>query len=259
MSIFDAYLTEVAQYVQEMKEKGRPFREMNCPTTVNALKEGLPVSIGDQSKGGVILRRDTFIELGNPEVGSSAFLLWTDNSSLVTDGRITLIGSDIPESPGASLPLGQVLIVGGKEIGDKEHDALERSQYISDQIEGYMLRSTLGQTWGRVSKDAAARGFSFETLGRGLMALLKAEVPGIEAMEIVFVTSNKEDLQPLSRIAKQVQEIGRKISKEVWKAKGYDIVECGNGVSCGSCSSKKVCDDIREVINVQKKETGEDV
>jgi len=33
----------------------------------------------------------------------------------------------------------------------------------------------------------------------------------------------------------------------------YDILECTLDVDCGSCSSKPVCDDIREVVKVRKK------
>ncbi len=87
----------------------RPF----VPRLSASLKKGLPVSVGPKASSGIILRGDTFVELGNPDIGSSAFVLWTDKTTLIRDGSITLIGPDIPESAGASLPFGQVLMVGG--------------------------------------------------------------------------------------------------------------------------------------------------
>ncbi|MBM4462533.1 MAG: carbon monoxide dehydrogenase [Chloroflexi bacterium] len=252
MSIFDAYVTKMAEYLEEMKTGGRRIKEASHRTEVSQLLEGLPIRVGPEASPGIILRGDTFIELGNPEAGSAAFVLWTDNPSLIRDGRITLIGPDIQESPGASLPFGQVLLVAGEGLGEAEHQVLEQSQYVADQIEGYMIRSSSQHMWSRVSKDAAAKGFSFETLGRALMAIFKTGVPKVQAVEVVFVTSSKEDVQRLDSIAVQIRKIAKDIVAKVWKAKGFDIMECTFGWDCSSCPDQPVCDDIREIITVRK-------
>jgi len=252
MALFDTYIKKLADYQQELRAKGRQVREIYCPTEVSELTEGLPVRVGSQDSGGIILRGDTFVEMGNPDAGSCAFLMWTDKPPLIQDGRITLIGPDIPESPGASLPFGQVLMVGGAGLGEGEHALLEGNQFIADQIEGYMIKSVSQLMWSRVSRDAAGKGFNFETLGRALMAIFKSEVSKIEAMEVIFVTSSKEDLQLLDKIGEQVREISHNITKEVWLAKGYDI-ECTQLWDCESCPDSSVCDDIKEMVNVRKK------
>lgn len=252
MAIFDVYVKKLAEYGKELRGKGRQVREIDCPTAVSELLEGLPVRVGPQASPGIILRGDTSVELGNPDIGSCAFLLWTDNPSLLKDGRITLIGPDIPESVGASLPFGQVLIVGGEGLSEKEHAQLEQSQYIADQIEGYMIRSIPRHMWCRVSKEAVAKGFCFETLGRALMAILKSDVPKVQAVELLFVTSSAEDLQPLDVIGPQVRQIASNIEKENWRAKGYDI-ECTLSWDCKACVYKPVCDEIREAVTVRKR------
>ena len=252
MAFFDTYIKKLADYQQDLRAKGRQVREIYCPTAVSELTEGLPVRVGSQDSGGIILRGDTFIELGNPDAGSCAFLMWTDKPTLIQDGKITLIGPDIPESPGSSLPFGQVLMVGGAGLGEGEHTLLEGNQFIADQIEGYMIKSVSQLMWSRVSRDAAGKGFNFETLGRALMAIFKSEVSKIEAMEVIFVTSSKEDLQLLDKIGEQVREISHNITKEVWLAKGYDI-ECTQLWDCESCPDSSVCDDIKEMVNVRKK------
>lgn len=253
MGIFDAYIKKVFEYVEEMQEKGRQVREIDCSTVHNKLAEGLPVKVGPQAGSGVILKRDTFVELGNPEMGSCAFLMCTDKTSLIRDGRITLIGHDIQEAAFASLPFGQVLMAGGEDLGDEEHEMLEQYQYISDKIEGYMIRSVPQRMWCRVSKEAAEKGFSFETLGRSLMAIFKSEVPDAQTVELIFVTSSKEDVQQLDDIAAQIRKIGKDIASKNWKEKGFDLVECTYGWDCNSCSDKTVCDDIRKLVTVRKK------
>lgn len=253
MSIYDAYIPKVADYVADLRARGRQIREFRAPSDVSRLLEGLPVRVGPGASQGIILRSDTFLEIGNPEAGSAAFLLWTDKPSLISDGRITLIGPDIPESQEASLPFAQVLMVAGRDLTEKDHQTLEHTQFIADRIEGYMIRSVSQLIWSRISKDAAARGFRFETLGRALMSIFKTDVPKVEAMEILFVTSGRDDIDPLVAIAAQVNKIFKSVLKDEWKAKGFDVYECASGYDCKSCPDQPVCDDIRDVIKVRKK------
>jgi CO dehydrogenase/acetyl-CoA synthase beta subunit len=253
MSIYDAYIPKLADYVTDLRAKSRQIREFRCPSDVGQLLEGLPVRVGPGASQGIILRGDTFAEIGNPEAGSAAFLLWTDNPALVNDGKITLIGPDIPESPDASLPFGQVLIVAGSGLTEKDHQTLEHAQFVADRIEGYMIRSVAQLIWSRVHKEVASRGFCFETLGRALVSIFKTDVPKVQAMEILFVTSGKDDLEPLGTMGAQVNKIFKSMLREDWKARGFDVYECASGYDCKSCPDQPVCDDIKEVIKVRKK------
>ena len=256
MAVFDAYIRKVAEYVEAMRGGGRQVRVFDCPGDPERLLDGLPVKVGPGAGSGIVLRGDTFAELGSPEAGSCAFPLWTNDIELVRDGRITIIGPDILESRGASLPFGQILVSAGGKLSDKQHSALDESQYISDQIEGYMVKSTPGRMWTRISNNAAERGLGFEALGKALIAIYKSRVSEIEAMEIVFVTSGKEDVRRLDEIAEQVKKISKDIIRETWLARGYDILECTLGWDCKSCPDKSVCDDIKSVITVRKKKSG---
>lgn len=239
-----------------MQAGGKQVRTFDCPGGPERLLKGLPVRVGPGAGSGIVLRGDTFAEFGSPEAGSCAFPLWTNNASLVKDGRITLIGPDILESKGASLPFGQILLAAGGKLSEKEHSVLDESQYVSDQIEGYMVKSTPGRMWTRISNNAAEKGFGFEALGKAFMAIYKSRASQIETMEVVFVTSSKEDVSRLDEIAEQVKKISKDIIRETWLARGYDILECTLGWDCGSCPDKSVCDDIKTLITVRKKKSG---
>ncbi len=252
VSIFDSYIAKITEYVNKMKADGQLVREYRCKPEIRELLEGVPVRTGPAANQGIILRGDTFMELGNPEAGACAFLVWTDNPSLVSDGRITLIGPDIPESPGASLPFGQVLIVAGPSLTSQDHRSLENAQYIGGHIEGYMIRSVPQQMWSRVSKEAAAKGFRFESLGRALMSIYKTQIPSVSTMETLFITSSKGHLEPLEDMAIQVRQVFMKTLTEEWKAKGFDVYECSLGWDCQSCPDQVVCDDIKEIIDIKK-------
>jgi hypothetical protein len=259
VSTFDPYVKQVAAFVEERRREGAQVRVFQGGGDPEVLRRALPVRVGPDANAGLILRADTFAELGSPESGSCAFPLWTRDASLLTDGRITVIGPGIRESEGARLPLGQVLIIGGRELGDGDHAALEQNQYVADQIEGYMIRSTPGRMWSRVRRDAAARGFDLDVLGRALMILFRSAIARIEAMEILFVTSSKEDVRRLDAIAEQVRTISTHITRNTWLARGYDILECTLGVDCKTCSDKPTCDDIRDVVRIRKTKLGRKV
>jgi len=250
----ELHLPRVRSYVAQKKAQGRTVREIACDTRSDRLVAGLPVRVGPDVRGGIILREDAFVELGNPSVASSSFVVWSDELSEVVDGRITCVGPDIQQSQGQSLPFGQVMIVSGAQLEEAHYPELERTQYTSDQIEGYMLRSVPRRVWSRVSKEAAARGFCFETLGRALMSVFRGKHPLLEATEILFVTSSKEDVVQLDGIGADVRRFTGELRKLVRQPdEGYECTE----YDCDSCEDKPVCDSVREWTRLRRKKTAE--
>jgi CO dehydrogenase/acetyl-CoA synthase beta subunit len=252
LGTFDIYVKKISEYIEGMLRRQRQVRKMNHPGRSEKLIEGLTVRVGVGAQPGVILKEDTCVELGNLSTAACAFVLWTKDITLIKDGKITLIGSDINESIGKSLPFGQVLILGGADLSEEHQTMLEWTQYISDRIEGYMIRSVPQRIWSRVSKEAAGKGFCFETLGRALMGIFKSELPMVEAMEILFVTSSKEDVEELGGIAIQVEKIAREIKRGKFAIADDGAYVCSSGLDCSVCSDKPICDDIRELISLRK-------
>jgi CO dehydrogenase/acetyl-CoA synthase beta subunit len=249
----EVHLPRVRDYVARKKAQGREVRETDCDTRGDRLVAGIPVRVGPDVREGIILQEDAFVELGNPGIASSSFVVWSDEISSVVDGRITCIGPDIPQSEGQSLPFGQVMIVSGSELEEAHYPELERTQYSSDQIEGYMLRSVPRRVWSRVSKDAAARGFCFDTLGRALMSVFRGKHPLLEATEVVFVTSSKEDVVQLDAIGADVRKFTGELKKLVRQQDdSYDCVD----YDCDTCDDRPVCDSIRELTRMRRKKTG---
>lgn len=250
MKAYEIHLARVREYIAEKKRQGKRIREIACDTEDEKLVQGLTVHVGPQGKSNIILKEDTFVELGNPSVASCAFVIWSDDLSCIEDGRITLIGDDIQESEGKSLPFGQVIIVGGTELKEEHYLDLERTQYTSDQIEGYMLRSVPRRVWSRVGNEAAHKGFSFETLGRALMSIFRGKHLLVQAAEVVFVTSSKEDVNQLDGIAADVRKFSGELRKLVRQDDGtYECTE----YSCDTCDEKAVCDEIREWVILRRK------
>ena len=235
MEIFDIIIEELRQRIEEWKNKGRKIRELRCPTSAEELKESLPYS----TEPGIILKEETFVELGNPKTASAALVLWTENPKLVRDGYITIIGPDIPEAKG-QLPFAQILLTQVKELKPREYQLLRRNQYDL-HLDGYMLRAVpqRQRLWSRVSRQAVGKGFTFETLGRALMVNLKEKPSGAKAVEVIFVTSSEDD----------VIELGT-VTEEAWRTatpvKATPVYDCTN------CENKEICDEIWSMVQLRR-------
>jgi CO dehydrogenase/acetyl-CoA synthase beta subunit len=249
MAAFDACIKKTARYVEKMRDAGRQVREFSCTDR----SRPLPFSVGTGAAPCIVLKSDTFLELGSPTAGSCAFVLYSNHTSLVQDGRVHLIGPDIQESQSGTLSFGQVIIAGGETLTDGDYQFLIQSQYIGDKIEGYMVKSMPGHIWGRISNEVGQKGFGFEFLGRALMELVRAQIPKVTAAEVLFVTSDKADVQLLCDIELHVSKIAGQIKSRIWKRKGIDISDCAFGGHCGSCKDKSVCDKIRKARHDREK------
>lgn len=250
MAEFDEQILAIRGFTRKRKEQGRPLSETQCAASPDHLLKGLPVRFGSDNPPTVILKEDTFVELGNPVKGSASMVLWTRQSELIQDGMITRLGPDVPEAQGQSLPFGQVILLGGSRLEEKDMARLERASNLSSLLEGYMIRHVPRKLWSRVSQDAAAKGFNLETLGRGIMAHYKRTFPLLERVEILFVTSSKTDVEELEGIGLQAK--GKSLAIRKLSRTEEGVYECDD-LSCDDCPEKPACDSIREVLVIRKK------
>jgi hypothetical protein len=74
MSLFDDHIEQIARYLVRMRATGRPVREMQAG--------GLLFKVGPSAGPGLVLKSETFMELGSPTVGSSATAAshWSDRT-----------------------------------------------------------------------------------------------------------------------------------------------------------------------------------
>lgn len=251
MAHFDEQILAVRSFLKARSRAGSaPLGTARCQGSEEELLACLPVPFNSTPRPFVILKEETFVELGNPIQGSASMVLWTPQAELVRDGVVTWIGPDIPEAAGQSLPFGQVILVGASRLEEKDLPRLERASDLSHRLEGYMIRYLPRKVWSRVSRDAAAKGFRFETLGRALMAHYKMQFPLLEAVEVLFVTSSKADVEELATIAREAQ--GKSLSIRKLTRSQDGTYECEE-LNCETCPEKSTCDTIRDVIVIRKK------
>jgi len=246
MALFDPYFALIRDYEDDLRIKGRNVRVWSAD------QSRIEKKVGTQAQSSFILKEDTAIELGGPATAGTTFLLWTDDVSLVSDGKVTLIGPDITESTEPVLPFGQVTLVAGASLNKEVQPRLERDLRDAEAIPGYAVRSTGGRIWSRVSQKARDQGFSLQRLGSTILTHFRRKQAAVTAAEIVFITSGVEDVQGLERIGAQVMKLTHDLRRERLKQVSDDVYECQTGVSCDVCADSEVCTEIREIVVIRK-------
>jgi CO dehydrogenase/acetyl-CoA synthase beta subunit len=194
----------------------------------------------------LVLEPDMAIELGHPRTESTSMLIWADYSDEIHDRRITVIGPDLSEAPEKQLPFGKVVLVGGKNFTpDNSYDRYKEMDSLRYKVDlqGYMMRavSQYQREWSRVSKTAISQGFSLEILGGVLIDQLRKK-QFISSVEVIFVTSKKEDVVLLEKISKQAMQITSAMNKMAIEM----------SLDCKGCEFEEVCEDVAELKSMRK-------
>lgn len=197
----------------------------------------------------IVLAGDMAVELGNPSQESAALLLWTEQKGRVHPGRISLVGPELRECEGESRPFGKVVLA--EVRGFDENNSYDRYREMEGvrydlDLKGYMLRaaSQYQREWSRVSREALRDGFSLRFLGASLISRLTA-LDYVDAAEILFVTSGREDVLELKKIAAE--------SALVINAMNKIVEEFSH--DCATCDYASVCSDVEALRRLRKVHT----
>ena len=155
----------------------------------------VPVPYGSAFEGEVVRRADMRVEFGGKNSRSFEYLFMTDMED-ITDGKVTVVGPSFEDlEDGASLDMGVVVQVAGREMEMDFEPVLERQ--IHDFVNGASGIQHIGQrdiVWCRISKAAAEKGFSLEHFGKIIHARLHGDFGAVLDKVQVTVYTDKEDI-----------------------------------------------------------------
>jgi acetyl-CoA decarbonylase/synthase complex subunit beta len=166
------------------------------------------VDIGPQYEGEVVRKEDLYIEFGGPKVAQKFELATLKSPEEIEDGKVELIGPDISElqpyddatGTGGSYPIAILVDVAGAEL-DKDAEAIieRRIHMFTNMTEGWYHMNQRQDTWMRMNKDCAAKGFnSLKELGEIYNFLYTSEMPIIEKIQTTIITDEAKvaELRP---------------------------------------------------------------
>jgi CO dehydrogenase/acetyl-CoA synthase beta subunit len=235
MGLFNSHLDRIRQFLTDRDNEG----------ILRVLRDREEVAYPSGNTSNVVLSQDTAVELGHPREESTSFLIWLDEPDLITDRRITLVGPDLPESHGSSIPFGKIVMVGGNGFTpENSYDRYREMEVLRFDLnlKGYMMRgvSQYCREWSRVSTWAIDNGLGFATLGGALIEKMH-ELDYVKSVEIAFITSSSENVRELSSITVDVMRIINAMNK-MFNEMSFD---------CDTCEYTDVCDDISELRSMR--------
>lgn len=210
------------------------FREINIGVKYEEFKE-------------IILQDDTKLELGGADQKSFSLVYPIEELDLVDNGKITLIGPEIKGISNKTIDFGLFLLIGVDNLSENSFDEFKSLNFISNGIEGFMIRTIPRRFWCRLSKSIINK-FSFEFLGNAIMFLYQQKFTDvIKSMEIIFINSNPELIESFidmtSSIRADIEQKWRRKVKE-WKRR----VDCDFDWDCNECPYYDICEDVKEVL-----------
>lgn len=248
---FDTQIRRVRDLMSEWEKEVRSY---TAPFGDEEARRGFMRRIGlgprRGGKASIVPADECAVELGAPGKANVNMVLWTDNASLVSDGKISLVGPDIKPGDKMSQPYAQVIMVTAKDINDMDPFTLESTQYLSNRLRGFMVRAVPGRLWVRISRDAVNSGFDFARLGGALIAAYHEDFPAIEAAEVLFVTLDDGHVMALEPVAAEARIILGKNKKLVLVGDG--TYECAD-LDCENCDEKETCDEVRDIVILRRK------
>lgn len=235
MGLFDNHFEEINAFLNKRRNNGK----------VSELTHNGLTNWPTERNRNVVLGQDTAVELGNPKDISTSFLLWVNKPDQVINGRITIVGKDLPEISGKQVSFGKIVIVDADDFNeDNMYDRYREMELLRYDIhlKGYMMRGVSQQQreWSRVSIDAISNGFSFKHLGGALIDQF-LKMPYVRSVETIFITSSKEDVMEMQNISNNVRQLISAMNKMA-EEMSFD---------CDECEYNDVCGDVEELRSMR--------
>lgn len=237
MHIFDNHYHAIAAYLSRKHQKGTVSTFHHQDNT-----SSWPVS----ENRNLVLGQDTAVELGNPRDASTACLFWLNDPFQIEHGRISVVGPDLPKLKGKRSPFAKIVIVRGEDFAEdncyQRYRAMEQVRY-DIHLKGYMMRgvSQYQREWSRISREALDKGFTFQILGGALIDKM-SQLPFVRSVEVIFITSSREDVMEIKSVSEGVTKIVGAMNKMATEL----------SLDCDTCEYAEVCEDVSELRSMRR-------
>ncbi|MFW9880583.1 MAG: hypothetical protein ACFFG0_46535 [Candidatus Thorarchaeota archaeon] len=255
IKLFEEFFENLKNYINsESRKRKNVFNYEKNPNPPNFF-EKLNIKVELDKHKEIILQEETRLELGG--INNKSFSLIYPFSNLdiikhIKNGTITLIGPEIKDILDSSIDFGMIILIGGKNINEKDWDSLRQFNFISNGIEGFLIRTIPRKFWCRINENII-KNFTFEFLGNAIFYLYKQRFNDlVETMEIFFVSIDTNVIDDLIKITSKINtHINEKWLKKIenWKKR----IDCDYDWGCEICPYQETCYDIKQVLVEREK------
>ena len=255
IELFEEFLDGLRNFIISEFQKGKDVFIYEENPSHPKLFEKLGIKVELDKHKEIILQEETKLELGG--INKKSFSLVYPFSELdfikaVKRGTITLIGVENKDIHDLSIDFGMIILIGGKNITEKDWDSLRQFNLISNGIEGFLIRTIPRKFWCRIS-EKIIKNFTFEFLGNAIFYLYKQRFKDlIESMEIFFVNTYTNVIDEFIKITSKINAyINEKWLKKIenWKKR----IDCEYDWGCEICPYQEECYEIKQVLVEREK------
>jgi len=214
------------------------------------------IKVGLEENKEIILQEETHLELGGMNKHSFSLIYPIIDTNLIEDGKITLLGPEIPQISESSVDFGLFILIGVKDISNKEYHELKSLNFLSNGIEGFSIRTIPRRFWCRISKAVYNKKFSFEFLTNAIIHLYRQKFKNlIKKIEILIICSYPDSIDDFIEISSDItnkfqEELKAKIDE--WRKR----IDCDYDWGCVICPYQEECYGIKQVL-VERERIGE--
>jgi CO dehydrogenase/acetyl-CoA synthase beta subunit len=227
-------------FYQESKNFIETFQNRNIGVKLGVYKE-------------VILQEETGLELGGMNKKSFLLIYPIDETNLINDGKITIIGPEIKSIHELDIHFGVLLLINAKSSSNEQIKSLSSFTFISDSIEGFSIRSIPRRFWSRISRNVLKKEFSFHFLANAILYLYRMQFNDIiKGMEILIISSHLDSVDKFLSVSKDlINNLKEKWLKKLdnWKKR----IDCDYDWGCEICPYQVECFEIKKVLIARNK------
>ena len=171
-------------------------------TTVSTID--IPLAYGPAFEGERIRKDDLYLEIGGGRTQCVELVEMADMNA-VEDGKVELIGPDIPDEPGQRLPLAITVQVAGRKFQEDFEPILERQiHHLINYAQGVMHVGQRDISWIRVGHAAVEKGFNLKHIGTILHAKLHQDFGSVfDKVQVKLYT----EADKVAEILKKAREV----------------------------------------------------
>ncbi|MFX1320990.1 MAG: hypothetical protein ACFFAQ_05015 [Promethearchaeota archaeon] len=246
-------IIQIRKFLRKQDKSGKKLTTYEAVTDFSQYFNELDLSVDLDKNKEIILQEETQLELGGLNKKSFSLVYPTIELNQIEDGKIYLLGPEIQETTEPSIDFGLFLLIQAKNLSEKEFNNLRSLNFISDGIEGFLIRTIPRKFWCRISTDVIKKNFSFEFLGNAIFYLYKQKFKNlIESMGVFFINSYPNLIDEFMSIVSEIiahinDQWIQKI--EEWRKR----IDCEYDWGCEICPYQEECYEIKQVLIEREK------
>ncbi|MFX1316645.1 MAG: hypothetical protein ACFE9T_12335 [Promethearchaeota archaeon] len=246
-------IIQLRKFIENQSKTSKKLTTYKAVSDLSHYFNELGISVDLNKNKEIILQDETQIELGGLNRKSFSLVYPSKELNQIEDGKITLLGPEIQEINESSVDFGFFLLIKVKSLSEQEYSNLRALNFISNGIEGFLIRTIPRKFWCRISKNVIKKNFSFEFLGNAIFYLYRQKFENlIEAMEVIFINSYPNLIDEFMRIISEIiAHINyRWIQKiEKWRKR----IDCEYDWACEICPYQQECYEVKQVLIEREK------